>query len=291
MIMKNIITLLLLSTSVFSFGQSIPNSGFESWTNGGTYETPDNWINLNALSMLGFPVCVSKSSPGNSGSYAVKLETKKAITGDTVPGVIISGSGDLLSGNTRFIPFDKRPTKLMFYYSGGPVFGDTGAVVITLTRWDAVSKSQEVVGATGFIVTGIQSGYKMVESPMIYMDATQPDTVMIMATSSGSVPIPGSTLILDDISLEYSPVGIYENKLISSTIFPNPVKTEFSIQMEQTELTSVMLFDNSGRIAANYNRTNLDQPFNVEHLKSGAYIYQVKNGDKVIATGKLNIIE
>ncbi|MES2779453.1 MAG: hypothetical protein V4651_06095, partial [Bacteroidota bacterium] len=39
----------LTLTVIVSNAQTIPNASFESWTNSGTYETPDGWATLNAM--------------------------------------------------------------------------------------------------------------------------------------------------------------------------------------------------------------------------------------------------
>lgn len=275
-----------LSTSVFS--QSIPNAGFETWTDYGTYEDPDNWVTLNMFSGFGLPVTTSKSTDAYTGTYAAKLETTVGTSGDTLTGYLMSGTGDFFSGISN-VGFTQRPARVLFYYKGGPATNDTSFVGLTLTRWDNVNNVQIPVGEMEYQITSIQNAYTLVDATITYTDPGAPDTLTMTAVSSNTVTnIPGSVLYLDDISFQMGGVGIYETDAYSSSIYPNPVKEELSIRLQGTTATSIEILDISGRLVDEIELKET-KTLNVSHLNSGAYLYNLKNKDLIVSKGKFNV--
>ncbi len=108
-----IIILLTFITIAGPLFSQIPNSGFESWTNIGSYSTPDNWGNLNAVTASsGIYTCV-KGSPGNPGTAYLKLISKTVSGMGVQPGIAVSG----LLNTTTFeavsgFPYSERPASL-----------------------------------------------------------------------------------------------------------------------------------------------------------------------------------
>lgn len=272
-----------------TFSQSLPNAGFETWTNQGLYDEADNWISLNMFSLFGMPITTTKSIESHSGTYAVKLETVANAT-DTLPGLLISGLGDVLSQSN--VPFAFRPARVLFYYKGGPAANDTAFVGLNLTKWDAVNSQQIVVGGAGISITSIANNYNLADITIDYMTADIPDTIMFFATSSNSnVNIPGSNLFLDDISFMMSGVGIYENQMLSSSVYPNPAKDKLNFFMEDKEIKSVVILDLSGRIIEEVVLDGKTKSVSIEHFKNGTYLYQLKNEFEVVSIGKFEVVK
>ena len=108
--MKTVLTFILLLGVMLSISAQIPNAGFENWTSGGNFDTPDSWGNLNPTTAAHSVYTVVKGTSGPaSGAAYIKLMTKD-VGGVITPGIIVSGQLNEstltpLSG----IPFTGRP--------------------------------------------------------------------------------------------------------------------------------------------------------------------------------------
>jgi len=290
--MKRILLSLVLGVLFFTqaFSQSIPNAGFESWTTAGAYEDPNNFVTFNMLSSFGLPVTVTKSAVAHSGSFAVRMETMvSALTGDTVPGLVQSGTGDFL--NVVFpSPYSARPTRLQFYYKGGPAANDTSGVFAVLTKWDAVAGSKINVGAAELSIIAEAGAYTFADIAFNYATNDIPDSILFIATSSASsVNIPGSYLLLDDVSFSMSSAGLFETPSYASSVYPNPVKDDFKITLEGVEATSIIILDLSGRKIDEIELGNIHSSIGVKHISTGSYLYQLKNNQGIVSAGKFSI--
>lgn len=274
----------------FGYSQSIPNAGFETWNNVGTYEDPDNWVTINLFSAFGLPVTVSKSVDAHSGTYAVLMETVEGTGGDTLPGFIMSGTGNFLS-SVQAVAFSARPARMQFYYKGGPATNDTAYVGLSLTKWDSGTNQQIQVGVAGYEVTSVANNYTLVDLTIDYATTDVPDTIMVFATSSNSaVNIPGSNLYLDDVSFVMSGVGLTETHPNQSLVFPNPANETLSIRLNGIEANSIEIFDMYGRSVQEIEFNALTSDISIKHLKAGNYSYRLKNNTVPVSVGKFAIL-
>lgn len=135
--MKSVITLIvvLIATLIDTKAQSIPNAGFEYWSNPNGYNVPDGWGNLNdKTSSTGVFTCL-KGAPGNPGNAYLKLITKNIPGMGIVPGVAVSGKLDTISfAPVSGFPYTQRPTALTgkWQYMGNTA-NDVGYIKVILT--------------------------------------------------------------------------------------------------------------------------------------------------------------
>jgi hypothetical protein len=125
-----VLTAFLISNNAFS---QIPNSGFESWNNLGSYEDPAGWATMNYLCAGPF-YSTTKSSdhfPSSVGSYSIRVENNTSLTQMT-------GGYGMSITNAFDYPFKPafpvvgHPNSLTGYYKYNSVNNDTMFVKIVL---------------------------------------------------------------------------------------------------------------------------------------------------------------
>ena len=101
--MKTIMTFTLaFICTMFLGAQTVPNSGFEAWTDG----EPDEWTTNN----LEISTTISQSDDSNSGTYAVRGQVVER-GGDNLGPLLVSGYNDL------GIPVSEKYDQCSFYYN------------------------------------------------------------------------------------------------------------------------------------------------------------------------------
>ena len=148
---KKLLFILTLTFAVSAEAQNIPNAGFESWTPSFGYDDPNSWGTLNAASILGLPISVTKSTERHGGSFSAKVETMSTIDSSgqetPSPGFMFIGSVNIFQGTGVFgTSFTARPDSLVGWVKCNSVNGDTSGVALQLTKWDATSLTQEEIG-------------------------------------------------------------------------------------------------------------------------------------------------
>lgn len=202
----------------------LPNMDFEVWDQMVNYENPSPygiWATPNKtvdLNPAVYPVLVEKTTDAVSGEYAVKMSTDQIfiitemlLTGSLTTGLFEVNLSNPTKSLKKGIPFTSKPTAFRGYYKYLPVDGDSCALYATLSKWNNVSKEQEVIAHAGLNTTEYPQNYAEFILDFDYKtEGVDPDTLTIVFASSaggeefvGSV---GSTLFVDDISL------VYDNK-------------------------------------------------------------------------------
>jgi hypothetical protein len=174
--------------------QTIPNGGFENWTNN-PYEDPQFfWQTSNMIvASVNLPYNVLKVSDPQQGTYAMKMNT---VTNgmDTMFGFITNGDPTTLAGG---IPYSQHPSSLTGYYKSTIMPGDTG-LLICIFKQGGIPISTDVQ-----IFVGTHSTYTPFALSVNLPPLSTPDTVIIAAASSNAFStngIPGSMLQLDNLS-------------------------------------------------------------------------------------------
>lgn len=75
---KSMYTFFAVCSFVATATAQLPNPGFETWTNMGTYENPDGWATLNDLTTMSGIYTATKGTPGSPGSSYLKLTSHAA---------------------------------------------------------------------------------------------------------------------------------------------------------------------------------------------------------------------
>ncbi len=259
--MKKYLLFIALFIGSNSFAQTVPNGGFESWTNLLFFFEPQGYVSSNYASVLlgggGLPRAnVFRSTDKKSGTYAARLEAYAQNTGDSlgVPGIMISGSLDLANATIQpGIPISGgRPTELRgFYKYAQGVLPDSGLISVALTKYDPSLGSLNVVGG-GIANFSNASTYTPFTIPIFYATNDVPDTAIIVISTTAvfgfdtaaltSAPV-GSVLFVDDLTFFGSATGVQSvDDLIEASLYPNPTKDEVNVSFFQANSSDVNIF-------------------------------------------------
>ena len=131
-----IVTILTFNFQLFTLNcYAQQNGGFENWTTVVNYERPNNWENLNMLSLFSPPNPLSAfKATGvdkHSGNYALKIKSVY-LNNNPSPNAIPDTIGFVFTGKVILsppslklgVPYTGRPEKLEFGSKYVPVGGD-----------------------------------------------------------------------------------------------------------------------------------------------------------------------
>ena len=261
----------LYSSIEFVYAQEqIPNSNFEQWSN----DYPDVWnntIRANGITLI----TAKKTTNAYSGSYGVELQTKQIITGDVIPGMIQLGYFDLKTKeNKGGIPFSSRPTAFRVYLKyDHQQSTDSLIVYCELTKYDKNLHKTIKISESWFTHNQNIDNYTSFEFPIYYKTNDNPDTINIGFASSGSQLHIGSTLFVDNLTLEYN------NHFFAPTVdFPiNATDTSFDALWNGSDSTNFYYLD----VASDKNFTHHLPDF-LDRNVGDTNIYHISIGDTSI---------
>lgn len=258
----------------------IPDAGFESWASDAfnLYEEPASgwWASLNPIKSLGAPVTVEKDMDAHSGTYSAKLTTRLWGT-LLLPGLLVSGEFNI-NNTPDFItqgqPFTDRPTAFSGWYKYAPVNGDSAAVAMLLTRWDATNGRRDTIAEAAFIEYNAVNTWSQFNLPFVYFSNASPDTMILALVSSadgsnfnGAV---GSTLWVDDLDMDMT-VGQAESSSIIWELAPLPADEQ--ITLRSSERGTFRLINLAGEIVFEQ-ATQGELVIRTVELPSGIYLGQ-----------------
>lgn len=317
--MKHLLTLffaIVLSSAAFS--QTLPNGDLESWdslhsaTTTAYWWQPSavglNWMNtLNSLAGLPAttggpgPVTVFRTTDAYSGTYAAKLVTDDMNIGAItilIPGML----GTAVMNNASISAWlgnpcpGCKPLHFKGYYKYEPVLGDSGAMVAMATRWNSAAGKKDTIGYGKFVVYNAVNEYTPFDITLNYTKAEEPDSLTLLMVSNagfnvvnflGSVGQIGSTMYVDEVSLEY-PAGIEQSLMpeVAVKVYPNPATEVATFELSK-KITNGMLeiYSGDGKLIKASMLYDTKVNVNVNPLPSGSYFFKVKEGKHLLATG------
>ena len=181
-------TVVLLAMAFgLSFGQ-ISNGSFESWTNG----NPDNWTQV-LFSTLNPSVTKSQTAEDSAASLRGTVIYDSTMAFVYAP-LIMSES-----------PISQRYAALTGYYQFTPVGDDE--IYITIILKKAGSLMSTAVG--NLAITNTATSWTHMSIPITYISSTDvPDscimTIQIKSATKSQSAHPGSTMLIDNLSLSMS---------------------------------------------------------------------------------------
>lgn len=284
--MKKRLLTIALMTSAATFAQQVPNGGFESWADQGTYEEPTEWATPNILSFFGAPISVTKSTDAVEGSYSVKLENTvfdldQDGMDDVVPGTAFIGSVDfvnqaLLDG----IPFTYRPDSLYGWTKYSPFAAEDGfAVQVSLTKWDASVGARETIGEGVYTSFDPSSTFQMFDLLLTYNSEISPDTLSIFIVNTiNQTAQQGTVMWADDFEFTYSlQASLNENANDYFKVYPVPAEDNLFIRSDRSEI--VELVDLAGNVIEQISiQKGIEKMISVETYDQGMYFIRRSNG-------------
>lgn len=295
--MKKILTLISLYTVSIAglWAQATPNPSFDTWTTTGfpTYAVATGWDSPNSqTNVTGTFVCIKATVAADihTGSAAVKL-TSKSVLGQIAPGVVTTGTLPTANGNpiTGGVPYTLRPDSIVGYYKSAPAGGESGFVEFSLF---GAGGSNDTIAVGRFIMpTTAVSTYTRFSKKIIYRSANAVVNSVWVLSSSGTNPVAGSTIFIDDLSLKMpSTVGVTEQILSDFTVGPNPAVDHLIIRNTVNAKNIFCLHDLTGRLVIEEKIAATSNIVNINSFPAGLYIYSIKDeNNTAIKTGKLII--
>lgn len=279
---KSILSIIVGSFLTISAVAQIPNSGFESFTNMGTYNNPDGWGTMNNTTTVLSVYTAEKGTPGSPGASYLKL-TSKTFASTVVNGIAVSG---VLDSTTMLpksgFPYTLRPLNFTGKWQH-MIFGTSqGSLSVTLTRWDTGTNSRVTVASVTKVLTGMAMSWANFSIPLVYSDAGNPDTCIIFLKASGSVPTDADYLWVDNLALSGF-VGIDENVgfLKNINVYPNPSSENIVLDLNfKTALqTTIELTDVTGKVVFSKNAGELNgeskQTIDISAISKGSYFVRI----------------
>lgn len=209
----SLLFVLLLGVFILT-AQTVPNGGFETWTQTGNYAEPTPWNSPNpTTASLSLYTVTRESSVVQSGAYAAKLQTKSFL-GLQIPGLLTLGTFNInlvtmeatITGGT---PFTWRPDSLTGYIQYEPKFSDECFIGVLLLKQNG--SSWDTLGTGSFTTTATLLSWTRFIIPIDYTSTETPTHLNIIILSSDrDNPQPNSTLYIDNLSFIYNPATISE---------------------------------------------------------------------------------
>ncbi|MDZ7741084.1 MAG: PCMD domain-containing protein [Bacteroidota bacterium] len=191
-------------------------------------------------------------------------------------------------------PYTETPTKFTGWYKYAPVNGDSAGVGVILTKYNTATAQQDTVATAVSAITGITDTYTRLEIDFDYLlPGINPDTITVVLTSSGDAGNfqgeVGSTLIIDDISLEYTS-GIQESLLqeFSITAFPSPASGQLSLEFNTNQPEKILcnIYAMDGRLMESFPLGQRKHQLDVSDWQQGKYIAQAYMNNSLVSSTK-----
>ena len=279
--MKTTILLLWMFVTInVSFAQ-IPNDGFESWINMGTYENPVSWGTLNDHTASTGIFTATKGSPGSPGSYYLKL-TSKTVNNGVLNGIAVSGVLDTVSFlPVSGFPFSQRPQSFTGKWQHMINGSSQGSVSVSLTRWNGSLSKRDTVATALQTLSGMAMSWASFSIDFIYQSVDNPDSCIIVLKSSGTAPTQGDYLWVDNLAFYGVVSGLsdIQNQGQAILVFPNPAGeyVTFSSSFVFQPGDKIFLTDQSGRVVCEKSLEESVFSISVHGLDNGSYTYSIIN--------------
>jgi len=237
---KFILSVITITSLSISLNAQIPNSGFETWMNMGTYENPDGWATLNDYTTGAGVYTAEKGTPGSPGSFYLKL-TSKTVGPTVANGIAVSGVLDPATQQpVSGFAFNQQPESFTGKWQHMIYGTSQGSINVQLTRWDAGTNSRVIVATANKTLTGMAMSWANFTIPFVYTDAQAPDSCIIVMKASGSNPTNQDYLWVDNLAFTGNVAGIESQSIFADlSIFPNPTTENFTVNIHSKEAQTI----------------------------------------------------
>ncbi len=261
--------------------QVIPNAGFENWTSMGSYSNPNGWDQLNSLTSLAGIYTCEQGSPGNVGSFYLKLTSKTAPGVGVAPGVAVSGVIDIATQTAKSgFAFSAQPQALTGKWQHMIFGGSQGYVDVKLTKWNSNTNSRIMV-ATGHVdLTGMAMSWANFSVPLAYLETFAPDSCIITLSASGTAPTNNDYLWVDELAFTGNVTGLVDfNSKENFCLFPNPSSNKINIDLSslKDKTAQIIIFDMQGNLMIDYHNItpNSVNIIDISELAQGNYVINI----------------
>ena len=310
-IMKKLfITLIAFFGLAAAFAQTVPNAGFEEWTDN---THPVGWNaafnHTFSVDFYGSPFSIpvdynaaNQSTNAHSGTSAVEVvpqQINAIITTIDIPGVIQLGQFNTSSmDNIDFSSFDMSNFNITQFVDGGIACNQLPAKATAWVLFNTVSDSlragvvatrcyngeRQVVAQGEYCHQGAINEYTQIEIPFVVkegMEGVQPDTINIIF-SNGSREVDAATrLFVDDVEL-VAPTAIFGlSGMPVFSVQPNPATDVITVLPLDGSEYALRMYDTNGKLVRELYGLQNETRLSVSDLTKGVYFLQVKQGTNV----------
>lgn len=280
-------SILYFTTGLFltaSAWAQIPNNGFENWTSAGSYQNPDNWDNLNAMTTSMSVYTCTKGTPGNPGTAYLKLVSKNVSGMGVMPGIAATGTINVGNMNvTGGFAFAQRPQSMTGAWQYMAYGADAGFVAVYLTKWNSGMNKRDTVAMALQSLSGMVMSWQNFTLNLTYMSGGNPDTAQIILSSSGMTPVANSYLYADNLAFTGSVAGVKENGCLITqlSLFPNPANDQLTLELTLAKKNDlkIQVLDLSGKIIKEVNEIGLtgkvNKTLDLSALSKGVYFVRL----------------
>ena len=293
--MKNYFTIFFVLLCFLGVNaQELPNSGFESWVDQGTYEEPEFWSTPNPFTSLAGVICVEKSDDAAEGMYSARLETKDILGGlYQSPGLLTYGNFFVDFATQEFsfsggLPITNQVTKVYGKYKYSGADGDMGSILAYSYRIPEGGGDPDTV-AMGFGFLADATEWTDFEFPVMMMSTEQADTFNIIILSSGSFEvISGSVLHIDEIGIDVITSVEEDQDAFTVSAYPNPVVNQVTFETTKGAADrTLVIYDMTGRQVVNREFNSESIVVDLSQLPAGMYSYRINAEGEMISSGPL----
>ena len=274
-----LIGLFFLSGIFLASAQSIPNSGFETWTN---VNLAANWKSNNKTNLSPNLNYVRQSADMHSGSFAAEIISSAADWSGSaaiISGILTVGAVDIytqtISGG---LPINSKPTDLHGWYKYTAGNGaENMRVTVIMTKWTGTSRLTLFNGSFNSPVGQSVNTYTQFTLPITYTPSTiTPDTFNIVIKSSANGGNVATRLLVDDLAFTPATTGVEEMSEFIPTMWPNPANEKFNLNLNGEEY-NILVTNLIGQNVFNATTSNEKISVNTSNLPTGIYYVNVSN--------------
>ena len=286
--MKKIFLLIAIACTNATFAQ-IPNAGFENWTSMGSYNNPNNWDQLNAMTASMSVYTCTKGTPGDPGTAYLKLTSQTVSGMGVMPGIATTGTINMSTMNVGGgFAYSQRPQDISGVWQYMAYGSDAGFVAVYLTKWDAAMGMRDTVAMALQSLSGMVMTWTSFSVSLMYMTGETPDTAQIILSSSGSKPVANSYLYIDNLAFAGSVAGIKNNFAHAEIkLFPNPASDRLVLNLSNSSVTKgqIEIFDILGKKVSSLNNVDFmtSTTIDISNLTKGEYLIKVNTYEEIIS--------
>jgi len=283
---------------------TIPNPGFENWTNN---HDAVSWDNSNvSTTYLSIPVtitCVTKSTDFHSGAFSAKLLSKDTtimfVTTPVTPGFVTLGtfwfnSTSQTGGVVGGVPFSGRPDSLTCWYKSSLQGSDKTSFYFE--EWQGTHTT--IIANDSAKIATSAANWTYFAMPLHYLDAGTPDSLNITIGCSDigiqANITKNSQMNLDDVTLVYGTVGIIDIAHSGNfNVYADKSTNQLIVDLnfDQSQSTEISLYNISGQMIKSdvKNIKSSKELIGLGSLPKGIYVVKVHRNDGQCFSQKISI--
>lgn len=271
-------------------GDDIPGGDFENW-NIANAECLDGWFTTNGFTAPN--LSVTQGEP-HSGSYSARITNQPTAFGAGSLGYIILGDpeSDFCSDASLQMTQGQVATTISGFYNY--TAGNANEMASLYLYYSAINDLggcdsiyelyQYMPPTTDWTPFQINISSNIINQ---WNSGPAPDHLSIgfvsTMVSNDTEPNgdPNSILLVDDLEIAYTAVGVAESLPTSLTVYPNPANDLLHIQLPSYKQANIQLMDAMGKTMISTNVIGATASLSTSDLPSGIYMLRINDGHSI----------